>query len=70
MTYTHCQESNDVGVLYNPQRKSLTPNLVSEIYFLLLVEMKIFMKAFQLVSCRNEVGINSHLNPVKSCYFQ
>ena len=70
MIYTHCQESNDVGVLYNPKRKSLTPNLVSEIYFLLLVEMKIFTKAFQVVSCRNEVGINSHPNPAKSCCFQ
>ena len=70
MTNTYCQKSNDVGVLYNPKRKRFTLNLVSEIYFLLLVEMKIFMKAFQLVSCRNEVGINSHPNPVKSCYFQ
>ena len=57
MTNTYCQKSNDVGVLYNPKRKSLTPNLVSEIYFLLLVEMKIFTKAFQLVSCRNDVRI-------------
>jgi len=33
VTYIHCQESNDVGVLYNPKRKRFTPNLGSEIYF-------------------------------------